>query len=884
MRQESKTFVRALSVVPKFKSLPIIGITGLLIVSILIYRDGIFLEHGLPNFGDFNFPLPEIYVERNLYLWDEDGMKFHGVWQLPRWLILDTMYLLLGEQLYVKLGLLLAHFIPAMVGGLVVYHLLYQQRNLLDNRTKKEVAVFVAGLAYISAPIITNIGGISFFGLSLTSEVMIAFPLFVYAVLSTKRMLFRSLLVFACIVVTFGGSPREMIYYLFLVIPPLLVLLLIDRRRLVNSFFNVGILSALVISISAFAWLPPALESENIQPAYNTSDEAGLDYESLQQFSRYQELANSFRGLQKWWSIVDFSTENPILLLAWFISSWAIPILAFSSLIIIRDTALRKVVVILGALSAILLFLVKGSHPPFAGFYSWLLLEAQLPLGLNWIFREPAKFYNFLALPIAFLVTIALLRIISSTHIKRQTIAVIALMVCALVLYAWPLYTGNFKGAFHLTERPEEYLAIKKLLSNTEGNILWVPPFHEGNFTWQKTSLAQDPIHVLSPNPFFSMEFAQGEIWKNIQTGMRHDQDSLLKYLERIGVRYIVLRNDMIIDNTITEATLRKFESFVSYVGAKEIYNGKSLRAFQLPSNASYIYAYPQTVNNSVANATVLREFDFKSESDFNVWFKSTPNLKDQSLTYSGNNLEAKLSKSSPGWKKIVSPLIEVNPDQIYFIESKIKAQNIDQAHLVVAEADANKDYLSGHYLEGIGDGTFDWRLIKDEYVPSSNLVRYVQFEIWHGYNSTEPLPNEISLGFFRYGIYKFNSEFYEQQPLSYTKIDKTKYIVNIPQSLGSHVVVFPQFFNPLWVAKIDGKEYRPSSFYNSVNAFVVDKNGTMEILYKPQEWFYRALLISLISLGIAIAYSIYEWTCRRLGKSIFKAYLHRDNSSSGYK
>src|SRR5919202_7047867 len=244
MWQQSEAFTLALSVVHKFKGLPIIGITGLLIVSILIYRDSLFFEHGFPVFGDFNFPLPELHVERNLHLWDDNGMYFNGVWQLPRWIILNAISWLVGEQLYVKLGLTLAHFVPAIVGGLVVYHLLYQ-RNLLDNRIKKEVTLFVAGLAYISAPIITNVVGIKFFGYSYTSEVMIAFPLFMYAVLSTKRMLLSTLLVFACVIVTFGGSPREIIYYLLLVVPSMVILSLVDRRKSMNSFVNVGKLLAL---------------------------------------------------------------------------------------------------------------------------------------------------------------------------------------------------------------------------------------------------------------------------------------------------------------------------------------------------------------------------------------------------------------------------------------------------------------------------------------------------------------------------------------------------------------------------------------------------------------------------------------------------------------
>jgi hypothetical protein len=862
MKQQSKVSMLASSVVPKFKGLPIIfkglpifGIIGLLIVSTLIYRDSIFIEQGLPTFGDFDFPYPDIFLESSFYLWYEGGMQFHGIWQLPRWIILYTIWSLVGEQLFVKLGLALAHFAPAIVGGSVVCHLLYQ-RNLLDSRTKKEVVFFIAGLALISTPMVTNNVGISFFGLSLISEYMIAFPLFVYALLSTKRMLFRSLLIFAGIIVTFGGGPRETIYYLLLIIPPLVILSLIDRRKLRNTFFNVGILSALVISLSTYAWLPPALEGETLRPGY-LLNQSGLSSVSLDTFSVNQELSNSFRGLQKWWSIGDFSTENPILYNAWFISSWAIPIIAFSSFLIIKDTAIRKLVVVLGSLSVILLFLVKGVNPPWGEFYSWLVLEAPLPLGLNWIFRESAKFYIFYAFPIAFLLAITLLRIISSTAIMRQTIPVIALTIC-LVLYAWPLYTGNFKGLYHLTEPPDEYMAIREMLSNTEGNILWVPPDNKGNFTWQRTPVVQDPSFLISPNPVFPKESGQSDIWDNIQIGLRQDQDALLKYLEITGVRYIVLRNDVLSDDIATYETLLTFESFLNHAGAKAIYNGKSLRAFQLPSNTSYIYGYPQIVNGSVVNDVLLTELE--SESYFNAWS------------------EVKLSVRSAAalWKVVGSPLIEVDPDLSYFMESKTKAQNTHEGTLMIAGVDSDHDVVSLDTIGVIGgvisDGnTSDGQLITDKFLPSGDSVRYVQFQIWYGKDTDQPLPNEIPLEFLRFGTTMFTNEFYEPQTLSYEKIDPTKYIVDIPKSLESQVVVFPQIFDSLWVAKIDGKEYRPSSLYNSINAFLVDKHGTMEILYKPQQAFYSAALISLISLGVAVAYSTYEWRSKRMmRKSIY--------------
>jgi hypothetical protein len=228
---------------------------------------------------------------------------------------------------------------------------------------------------------------------------------------------------------------------------------------------------------------------------------------------------------------------------------------------------------------------------------------------------------------------------------------------------------------------------------------------------------------------------------------------------------------------------------------------------------------------------------------------------------------------ASARWKVVGSPIIEVDPRDTYFIESKLKPGNIQQATLMITEFDADYRPVSINLLDQLGDSASDWRSIEGKYLPSGNLVRYVQFQIWYDKNTDQPLPNEIPLEFLRYGTLKFTSEFYEQQTLSYKKIDETKYIVNIPQSSATHVIVFPQIFNSLWVAKIDGKEYRPSPLYNSLNAFVVDKDGTMEISYKPQQSFHYAVSISLISLGIAVAYSIYEWKSKKIRKSVSKAH-----------
>lgn len=828
---------------------------GLMIVSIIIFRDSIFYEDGFAIFGDFHFPLSAYMLNVNLYVWYENGMHSWGTWQLPRWIMLTAINSIIGDQIFIKLGLALAHFAPSLVGGLTIYYLL-EQRGFLSSRANREITVFIAGLSYISAPIITNVGGVSFFSHSLPSEVMIGFPLFVYAVLTVNRLSFRSILLIACIVVIFGGSPREFVFYAIFALAAILVLVAINKRSAWNASFNLGKLMAVVLLLSAFAWLPYILHEEATTPYLY--DSSSVSYESLKTFSNNQELTNAFRGLQKWWSIVDFSTENRLLYNSWFISSWLVPILALSAIVISKDMMIKKLAAILSSLFILILFLVKGINPPFGEFYSWLLLEAPLPMGINWIFREPSKFFLFLAFPVAFLLTITANRLIN--YFKRIEIRTVlaAAMIILIVLYAWPMYTGNFKDVYHLTSIPKEYQDVSHHLKDTDGNILWVPPQPQssGTFVWSHVNLTPDPAIVLSPNPYFSMYGSQQEIWNNILYSLKQDYNETLHYLQRIGIKFIIIRQDKLDNSNDVKTTLEEFKSFIQNIRASEMYKGQYLELYQLPSNASYIYGYP-VMKDNLDERVIIHQYDFTKQSDYDSWHNSTGISSHQQLKHSDGSLEASLWESSTGWKYIASPLIEIT-QRAYFIEMGLKLQNAHEVHLRVFEFDANRTLMRSEYLEGIGSGTTDWQLIKADYIPNDS-VEYVQFQIWHGELTEQPLPNIVRINHFMIGYYQLNLDSFKQESLSYEKIDRTRYIVNVNSSSSPYVVVFPQSFNSLWYAKMDEKEYPSFPFYNSVNAFIVDKPGTIEILYRAQNSFYLGLVVSLLSLLFMFSFIIYR-------------------------
>ena len=104
---------------------------------------------------------------------------------------------------------------------------------------------------------------------------------------------------------------------------------------------------------------------------------------------------------------------------------------------------------------------------------------------------------------------------------------------------------------------------------------------------------------------------------------------------------------------------------------------------------------------------------------------------------------------------------------------------------------------------------------------------------------------------------------------VSYQKINATKYRVKVSAS-QPFMLSFTEAYNPLWVAKVNGKEYASLPLYSVVNGFWVEDKGELEITikYKPQGWFYYGAIISGVSLFGLLAYLLRGWRRGRYSKA----------------
>lgn len=279
--------------------------------------------------------------------------------------------------------------------------------------------------------------------------------------------------------------------------------------------------------------------------------------------------------------------------------------------------------------------------------------------------------------------------------------------------------------------------------------------------------------------------------------------------------------------------------------------------------------------------------WDFENTKDLTEWNElSTKDI--QKLFLENGNLKVELYNSSWGWKTINSPLIPATVEKIYEWSFKIKGENSHEVHAKIMEYNSNREYITGHYVVGIGDGTFDWKNVSIKFKPTNSSTAYIQLQIWHGHETNKPLPNKIwidNVKTFGYQtsyldviwIYSvkqnetlkdvFTPKGTPAEVRSYTKINPTLWKVQI-NSTEPFMLSFAESYDPQWEARVykDSKKVetvKSIPLYSIINGFWINTTGeNLEIIirYKPQDYFEFGLAVSSITFFSCIAYLIYDW------------------------
>ena len=198
-------------------------------------------------------------------------------------------------------------------------------------------------------------------------------------------------------------------------------------------------------------------------------------------------------GMLKFLSVADFSHAMSLLHPNWPENLFGkvyilqpefllLPLLAFGSLLALRrnmrhETGNMRLIKYFALLSLIGVFFAKGVQEPFGGIYNWCF--SYIPGFI--MFRDPTKFYLFIALGYSILIPYTLQQYVGKIKSMFQKSAIKYAVALMFVLF-WlitvrELPMGKLTGNFKPMGIPSEYIQFKNLLIADTGKsrVLWLP-------------------------------------------------------------------------------------------------------------------------------------------------------------------------------------------------------------------------------------------------------------------------------------------------------------------------------------------------------------------------------------------------------------------------
>jgi hypothetical protein len=286
-----------------------------------------------------------------------------------------------------------------------------------------------------------------------------------------------------------------------------------------SSILDVGTSLLVALGIHAF-WIVPSL-------LMGGAGVGGLD----------NELINP--GMLRFLSFADFSHALSLLHPNWPENLFGkvyflqpefllLPIIAFSALLFFKPKSdTRKPALPAGRpitffvlLSLIGVFLSKGVQDPFGFVYQWMFTH--IPGFV--MFRDPTKFYVFIALGYSVLIPYALERV------NKRIVLFVFIVFWIFTIRA--VFMGEVRGNFRPLQLPQEYIQLKNLLvaDTVASRTLWIPQREKFAYT--------DDVHPLL---YADQLFPGASVSAVIQLAGTPD---FMTTLAAAGVRYVVVPQD----------------------------------------------------------------------------------------------------------------------------------------------------------------------------------------------------------------------------------------------------------------------------------------------------------------------------------------------------
>ncbi len=717
------------------KLLPFLIIFFLCLALILIwFKDGKLLATGEEGLMLIN---PNRAIELYKYSWNElgTGAAIPGSNPMVPLFYLESMAVRLGMQIWVFQAAVF--FILMFIGAISIHFLTKEILRKYSDQLNLNVGAILAALFYILNPV-SMLGVWYRFLLAFMFFYALA-PLFFYLYLfglNNKKSNFILIVPLIGLLFSFAFTGPSFILLLWLLpfIYTISVGLNFSKGKIRLKFypFVYFFLSILFWILINLWWIFPYIELSKIAFVSETDPVHAIG--TLKANSKDFILDNVLRLihggiLYRSESFGSIYTSVPFLVL-----SWIMPVITFYGLIRLRSGLIKSFLI---TSLILLLFLAKGTSPPFGQVFLWFFER----ITFLQVYRNTFEKIGIL-LPIVYapLFSYGLFHFLYRIRSNRLRMFFFGLAILGLGLTNWPFFTGaivSYKDRDIRVEIPESFQGVNSQIPSGDHILLSLPVMGgaSGFYDWKFGYKGVESSEYLFDYPvitkFYDAPSFLGQTLIGISNG--DIASNLIGISQLFSADMVILRKDTDIKSFgYNFDALTRSEKMISEANLNNIFDAPELSLWILPNEkrVPVIYA-PKEIrygNSPQELVTLLKNGQFDPQTESFICINS--------------------EKCKPFIQPtdINEEIIESIPENITFkklspVRYEIQIQNSTGKFLLVfnksfhpewtlKNKDPNKTYkhiVANGYANGfIFDGRGDFTLIL-EFFPELKITKYQQ-------------------------------------------------------------------------------------------------------------------------------------------------------------
>lgn len=302
--------------------------------------------------------------------------------------------------------------------------------------------------------------------------------------------------------------------------------------------------------------------------------------------------------------------------------SWLIPIITIYGLLKLKPNQIK----LFFAISlTLLLFLVKGTSPPFGGIFLWFFSH----ISFLQVFRNPLEKFGML-LPIIYapLFSLGLFYLLHKIQEFKKRTLILVLALASIVAYHWPFFSGalvSFKERDIRVVVPPSFQVANKIIPAGNHIIFSIPVMGgaSGFYKWEYGYKGAESSGYLFNHPVINTFFDANSFDGQLLIGFSNNELSNLTGIAQFfSADIIAYRKDTDVSAFgYNLDALERSEKMISQANLSKIFDSKEFSLWSLPKEKKVPIIYtPQAVRLGDSPAELIslleeNKFDPKTET-----------------------------------------------------------------------------------------------------------------------------------------------------------------------------------------------------------------------------------------------------------------------------